>query len=361
MRVLIATPLYPPDIGGPATDAAALVTYLEQEGITPIVHDFKSVRRYSKIVRHLVFTYRLITQDKSVSCIIAFDTVSTGLPATIAAKIRRIPLIVRVPGDYAWEQGTQRFGVKDSMEVFQNSGYGLRVEMLRAAQKFVVRNAQLVIAPSDYFSGVISQWGVSESVLHRIYLGLPPNQEAANLKEVPEGRTLFSMGRFVPWKGFLELMELMVKLPEWQLIIAGDGPERPRVEKLAEKLGVSDHVIFLGAVSHEEVLGWLRNTDAFVYNTQWESFSFQVLEALTAGTSVITTRVGSLPELVTSGKEGILCEPNDTDCFQKAVESIVNDPEVWKARRAAAKEKASTFTLEDSARKFVTLVKKVCT
>jgi glycosyltransferase involved in cell wall biosynthesis len=295
------------------------------------------------------------------SCIVTFDTVSVGLPALLAARLRGIPLVARVPGDYAWEQGTQRYGVGDSMADFQIKKYGVRVELLRFVQRTVVQGARLVIAPSDYFAAVVRGWGVSHSALRRIYLGLPSTASVIMPSDAPDGRILFSMGRFVPWKGFPLLLKLLVALPSWHLVLAGDGPERKRLERMADEYGVQDRVTFLGTTGNAEVLGWLRRADAFVYNTQWESFSFQVLEALASGIPVITTRVGSLPELVEDGVEGVLCEPDDLQAFIQAVESITTERAQWENRRTAAMRKSQQFTIHASATQFVKELKNICT
>ncbi len=361
MRILISTPLYPPEIGGPATDAAALAEQLKKEGVEVVVHPFSAVRKYPRGIRHVLYTWGLFKMSRGASCIVSFDTVSVGLPALITSHLRGIPSIVRVPGDYAWEQGTQRYGVRDSMAEFQTKTYGTRVELLRGVQKLVVTKARLVVAPSDYFADVIAGWGVHKKRLKRIYLGLPANEQVEMPKEEKEAKILFSMGRFVPWKGFPMLIQLLSRMPGWRLVIAGDGPDAIRLEQYAAELKVDDRVTFLGAIPRAQVLGWLRHADAFVYNTHWESFSFQVLEALAAGVPVITTRVGSLPELVTDGVEGVLCEPNDIDAFQQALESIEADASMWQGRSSRAKEKAQRFTIDASAKEFAAEIKSLCT
>jgi len=359
MRILLATPLYPPDIGGPATDAAAVSAGLVREGIEPLVCSFASVRALPRIIRHLQYVLKLLSRSRGVSGIVAFDTVSVGIPAMLVATLRRIPLIVRVPGDYAWEQGVQRFSVTDTLDAFQSKRYGFRVEMLRAAQRLVTHNATLVLSPSNYFARVIEQWGIPQERIKRIYLGIPEDEVMANAPAL-EGKTFFSLGRFVPWKGFPLLLELLKRFPEWHLVLAGDGPDRSTLEEKASSLGVSNRIRFLGPIPHDEVMAWLARTDAFVYNTAWESFSFQVLEALSQGAAIVTTRVGSLPELVEDGVEGVLCEHDDLEAFVRAIKSIETEPALWNKRRAAAKQKAAKFSLSASASETANIIRTVC-
>lgn len=361
MKIVLATPLYPPEIGGPATDSASLANHLPALGMEAQVVPFREVRHLPKGFRHLVYGWRLYQAARSAAAIVAFDTVSVGLPSAIVALLARRRLIVRVPGDYAWEQGRQRFGVADSIDEFQKKRYGLRVELLRRIQRFVVKRAVLVVAPSDYFKRIVVGWGVQPSRVMRIYLGVDLGVSAEAPRDIPEGKTLFSAGRLVPWKGFSQLVELVPQLPEaWHLVIAGDGPMRGALEARATELGISSRVTFLGAVSHEAVLGWLKSTDAFVLNTSFESFSFQIVEAMASGIPVIATTAGNIPELITDGVEGVLCEPNDAEAFRHAIMSVTDEPGLWKDRTAAAKEKAATFSLPASAAAFTAAIQNLC-
>jgi len=359
-RLVIATPLYPPEIGGPATDAAGLVAHLSKRGTVSTVCPFSSCRWLPRGIRHFAYAYRLLRGAYGADGIIAFDTFSVGLPAVLVAWLLRVPLIVRVPGDYAWEQGRQRFGVTDTLEVFQYQRYGFWVELLRKCQRLVVRRAELVVVPSDFFKGIVSSWEVDSQRLVRIYLGLDLLEESKSPTVVPGGKIVFSVGRLVPWKGFSMLIALMPLLPEWHLVIAGDGPLRVSLQEEAHTSGVADRITFTGPLTHEEVLGWLARADAFALNTSFESFSFQVLEAMLSEIPVITTTAGSLPELVLNEEEGILCAPDDAVAFRNAIASVAVDSEKWQARVAAAKRKASFFSKEASLNAFVEAIQKIC-
>ena len=360
MRLVVATPLYPPEIGGPATDAAAIAAALAQKGNDVIVVPLSRTPHLPKGIRHLAYAYLLWKAARNARAIVAFDLVSIGVPAALVARFRGVPLIVRAPGDYAWEQGTQRFGVRDSIDAFQTKSYGIVVEFLRSAQRFAVKSAVLVIAPSDYFKDLMSGWGIAPERLIRIYLGINFSDQVQLPQSVPAGNVIFSLGRFVPWKGFSMLIRLLTSMPDWHLVIAGDGPLRGALEREARDLEVIERVTFTGALPRAEALGWYRSADAFVLNTSFESFSFQVLEAMESGTPIIATKIGSLPELVTDGVEGVLLTPDDASAFRAALESTQKEPHVWKNRTEAARRKAATFSIEASTDAFVKELERVC-
>src|SRR3989344_6965870 len=100
-KVLIATPLYPPEIGGPATYASVLEKELPKRGIEVEVLAFREVRSLPKIVRHGAYFLRCIAKGRDCDIIFAQDPVSVGLPALLASKFMRKRFIVKIVGDYA--------------------------------------------------------------------------------------------------------------------------------------------------------------------------------------------------------------------------------------------------------------------
>jgi glycosyltransferase involved in cell wall biosynthesis len=172
MRILICTGIYPPDIGGPATYSKLLVDELPKRGIEVKVLSFGSVRHLPKIIRHFVYFLKVLKLGRSTDIIFAQDPVSVGLPSLMAAKIIQKKFIIRVAGDYAWEQARQRFDVKDSIDEFQDKKYGSRVEFLRLIQKFTANHAHAIITPSIYFKNLVSGWLKNKNKVHAIYNGI---------------------------------------------------------------------------------------------------------------------------------------------------------------------------------------------
>lgn len=175
----------------------------------------------------------------------------------------------------------------------------------------------------------------------------------------PDRPFLVSIGRFVPWKGFEGLVRMLARIPEWSLVLVGDGPDRVRIETLAREQGVASRVRFTGDVPRAQVLGWLASADAFVLNSSFESFSYQVVEALAAGVPTIVTRIGSIPELISDGEEGVLVSPGDFDAIERALDSVQREPDTWKLRTAAGRKKAMRFSAERTAQAFADLIKSL--
>jgi glycosyltransferase involved in cell wall biosynthesis len=283
--------------------------------------------------------------------------VSVGVPALLAARILGKRFFVRVPGDYAWEQATQRFGVSDTIDEFQHKKYGWKTNSLRVLQTIVTKYADTVITPSEYFRKLVIGWGVSSTKVVTIYNGVNLTIEPFKGIVKPAPLTIVSAGRLVPWKGFATLIEVMAQLPNWHLVILGDGPERKVLQGRIDALGLSNRVELLGNVTREEVFAWCRAADVFVLNTSFESFSFQIVEAMAAGVPVITTNTGSLPELITDGKEGVLVNPDDVPALVSSIQSVVKERVGWQQKTSAAIKKSEQFSVEHTADRLSALLK----
>ena len=132
MRILIAADIFPPQPGGPATYVVTLANELTKIGddvkvvsLNPKADDnavmckaFHTAYK-SKILRYLSYFFLLLKHSKGADLIYAMGPVNAGFSALLVSKLRHKKLAVKVVGDYAWEQGVQRFGVKESIDEFQ--------------------------------------------------------------------------------------------------------------------------------------------------------------------------------------------------------------------------------------------------
>lgn len=359
MKILIATGLYPPEIGGPATYTALLDKGLPKRGFAVSVLPFRKFRWLPPILRHIAYFAICLTKAPQNDLIYAQDPVSVGLPSLLVAKLTGRKFWIRVAGDYAWEQSVQRFGVKDGIDDFQNRKYDWRTELLRKIQKWVVGKADVIITPSKYFQNLVSGWVKDPEKIKVIYNGIeldnPSSKKLINSK-THQLKTILSAGRLVPWKGFDVLVDIMKELPDWKLIIVGDGPEREKLESRIKNLELSGRIKLTGAVSRGELLELLGEASIFALNTSFESFSFQIVEAMNAGVPVIATDIGNLSEIIENGKDGILVEPNNRGEIIAAIKKLDKEKEFRKAIIKNARKKAQEFSIEKTIDNLVKLL-----
>ncbi|MBI2639338.1 MAG: glycosyltransferase family 4 protein [Candidatus Sungbacteria bacterium] len=359
INLLIATGIFPPDIGGPATYSKLLVDELPSRGFRVEVLSFGTVRYLPKVIRHFVYFLKLIARARRANIIFAQDPVSVGLPAAIAAKLLKKKFILKVVGDYAWEQYQQKAQNSGArfvnVDEFQNEKFDFITELRRRIQKFVARRAGKIIVPSEYLKRIVCCWGVEEDKIVVIYnaVDAPPEKitkDGARQELGLSGSIAVSVGRLVPWKGFSALIEsaavIRKNLPDFKLYIIGSGPDEEKLKLEIKKFGLGCVVFIAGSVPHEVVLKYLAAADVFVLNTAYEGFSHTILEAMAAGIPVITTPVGGNLEIVRDGENGILVSYNDNAGIVDAVRRFLGDSAFRDQLSAQARATASRFTKE---------------
>lgn len=354
--VLIATGIFPPDIGGPATYSKILLDELPKRRVLVRVLSFGSVRRWPKIIKHLVYFFKTLYIARDVNIVFAQDPVSVGLPSLIAAKILGKKFVLKIVGDYAWEQGMQRFGVNDLLDKFLDQKYCWQVEFLRKVQKFVANRASKIIVPSQYLKSVVLRWGVNEKKIFVIYNSFDETEFAISRKEAREkvnleGPALISAGRLVPWKGFEALIEIMPEISEQipgvKLIIIGDGPDRKKLEEKISDARQGHNIFLTGQISHNDSLTLLKAGDIFILNTAYEGLSHLILEAMQAELPIITTPVGGNKELIKDGENGVLIQYNDKEEIKKAIVDLWYLADVRNRLAQQAKKDIKRFAIEN--------------
>ncbi len=322
MRIVIATPLYPPEIGGPATYAKLLFEGLPSKGIEVELVKFSEVRYLPKLVRHYAYYRRMLKAARNADAVLALDPVSVGLPAMKAAQRIGRPFVVKIVGDYAWEQGQQRFGITQNLDEFvKTKNVPFQVRVFRWIQTRVARSATRVIVPSEYLKSVVTAWGIPGEKIEVIYNAVelsfalkPPKNQAPEF-------LIVSSGRMVPWKGFEALKRVVAKEASWRLFIASGLPRA-------------------------EALGYVQAADAFVLNSEYEGFSHALIEVMALGTPIIATSVGGNTELIEDGKNGLLIPPKDDEALYNALKHIQEDPIAARERAEAARASVKNFSHE---------------
>ena len=171
-----------------------------------------------------------------------------------------------------------------------------------------------------------------------------------------EPRTLMilAVGGLHPRKGFDVLLQALARMgvgQPWQLIIAGEGPERARLTALANDLGLAEQVRLLG--QREDVPDLQAAADLFVMPSLWEGLPLAVLEAMLAGTPVVASAVSGIPEAINPDEEqGLLVPPGDIDALAEAVKGLIVDKErrerVAAAGQVRAQNDFTTKTMIDT-------------
>jgi glycosyltransferase involved in cell wall biosynthesis len=137
---------------------------------------------------------------------------------------------------------------------------------------------------------------------------------------------LLTMARLDVQKGLDVLLRALAHVPEAQLVLAGDGPERAALEAQASALRLGDRVLFLG--HRTDVSELLAASDVFVLPSLYEGSSLAVLEAMAAMRPVVSTSIGGTEELIVHGESGLLVPPANPDALALALRRLLASPQL---------------------------------
>jgi glycosyltransferase involved in cell wall biosynthesis len=151
---------------------------------------------------------------------------------------------------------------------------------------------------------------------------------------------VLSVGRLRAPKDFLTLVRAVSQLEPGavRLRIAGDGPDRPQLVAEIERLGLADVIELLGTSG--DIGALLGAADVFVLASASEGLPMSVLEAMAAGTPVVASQVGGMPELVNDGETGVLVPPGDPAALAAALARLAADPALRGRFGAAGRRRA---------------------
>ena len=229
--------------------------------------------------------------------------------------------------------------------------FGLRGRLLESLKRRVLRSADAVTVNSSYTEAAARQLAPDAKSLVRIPMGVSTEpldaaalqraQELRSLHRRGAGPLLVFAGRLVDEKGVADLIEAVAEirreLPDVSAIVAGDGPERGGLEQLAGRLGIAGRIVFPGWIGTGELGAWLAAGDVFVGPSRrgsdgWvEAQGLTFLEAMVAGTPVIATRLGGVPDTVIHERTGLLVDERAPSQIAAAVCRLAADPGLARA------------------------------
>lgn len=232
---------------------------------------------------------------------------------------------------------------------------GLDRAYLRATQ-YSIENSDLVTAVSDYLADyTVKEMGVKREIrvipnavnLERFKPRSSPKlrQRYAHKDE----KLLIHVSNFRPVKRVEDAIATFAKVSEQigaRLLMIGDGPERHKAAELADDLGVSGRVSFLGSFPRIEDL--LSMTDLFLLPSTEESFGLAALEAMASGVPVVAAATGGIPEVVQDGVAGYLCEARDVDAMAKAALKLLTNEALHEKFSKAARARAESAFSESA-------------
>jgi glycosyltransferase involved in cell wall biosynthesis len=220
---------------------------------------------------------------------------------------------------------------------------------------------RLVAVGSEQKESIIKTFSIPKKRISTVWNGVEGQKKGmadSNLLEsLPKGKLILgSISTFIPQKGLDYLLDIAVvlkqKRKDFIVLIVGDGPLRPDLEKRCNQLNLSDTVFFLG---------WLKDApsrilplfDIFVQSSLWEAMSMVILESMAEGKPIVATEVGENRHVIEHGESGFLSQPGDTQTMAGHIELLLDNAETRNSMGLKARESfESNFTVDLMARRY---------
>ena len=360
MKVLVVSGIWPPDVGGPASHAPEVAEYLRGRG-----HDVEVVTTAPAAPAPQAYPVRWISRAQPVflrylrGALLVLRSArgkdivySTGMygRTRVGSLLARTPSVVKLTGDPAYERALRYGLTRLPIEDFQRAR-SPRIAWLKAVRDLTLCGPRRYVIPSASLGRFAGQWQLvrgNRIVVLPNPIAVPDVGDRDELRRRHgfEGPTLVFAGRLSLQKEVDVLLRAVDAFDGAALVIAGDGPERARLDVLVAELGLGDRVRFLGAQPRETVLELLAAADAEVLSSGWENFPHSLIEGLAVGTPVIATGVGGVREIVTDGENGLLVPPGDPEALAAAIRRFFADGALREQLRGAARGSVARFAPE---------------
>jgi len=344
MRVLVVSGIWPPDVGGPASHAPEVAAFLAEHGHEPRVlvsadrapapeaYPVDWIPRASPL-RHGRAVARIAALARRADVVY-----STGMigRAGAGALLARTPYVLKVAGDPAFERALRRGLTTSTLAGFQNERSPATVP-LRIVRDAIVGRAAHVVVPRPFLQELAQGWGAKHATVlpnPAPAISTMPARDALGSRFGMTGPTLVFAGRLVEAKA-LEVGIEAARTAGLPLLVAGDGPERARLEALG-------HARFLGPLPRRDVLDLFRAGDASLLSSKWENFPHGIVESLAAGTPVVATAVGGVREVVRDGENGLLVD--DPAALAGAIARLFSESGLLDRLRANAASSVAEYS-----------------
>ena len=368
MKILLTTPIFPPEIGGPAIYTREISGRLMKKGhqvrvvaftdAEPEVKDIAiipvrlSYGLLGSLRRQLRLFFTILRAAREVDLLYAQGAVVVGLCSLVVGRLLKKPVVVKFVGDVAWEQAVNAAKTNKFLEEFlpQPEG-GFYIKLIMRIQRFVFHHANKVITPSNYLKNILVKfYQVPASKIEVVYNAVELTEVKA-CDETYGQPMLITIGRLVSWKGIDELISLVPALAkryhDFRLVVVGEGPERDRLGQHCREIHAEPYVIFTGRLNHEKTLSLLKRANIFILNSRYEGLPHTVIEAMACRCPVVATGLEGTKEVVEDGRNGITVEPGNTQQLaEKLIFLLENEPTRQKMIAEAYKTVTGKFTWE---------------
>jgi len=325
-----------------------------------IPHGPNAAWRWVRFLATAWWIGRKVMRRRRIDLVMAAEPFAGGLVGIRLGRAARVPVVVHIQGDL--------------LDLPPALVGRVRARAMRWLTLRVARRATLVRCISR---GVVD--ACVEAGLDRTRLRLLPirvdlarfdptrtGAEGLRVRErlgvAPGALLIVSAGSLTIHKGYSVLLEAFARLrktmPGVNLVIAGEGPERSRLEADVDRLGLGNAARLPGWMMYADVPALLAASDVYAQPSFDEGIPRAVLEAMAMARPVIASRVGGLPELVREGTTGLLVPPGDPDALAAALARACGDRLLRERFGEAGREAAGEYEMGRAIQQYAELLEE---
>ncbi len=236
----------------------------------------------------------------------------------------------------------------------------LRMRFLKAISFWGLSGSELIIAGNQYLFDQLVSMGIESEKLIKVNMGI---NKVENFLEVPDPKstkTGIFVGRLSEEKNLELVIRILNKTEDgFKVVVAGDGPERARLAKLARDLGVEKKIKFLGQVSFSDLPNIFREGSFMLLPQKRGGFGLSVLESMAAGRPVIHSKIEGSEEIIKNGQNGFLVPLKEEDALVEAVNKLINDKKLLLKMSKNARATVSNYTWSSRAHILLSCYQKI--
>jgi len=278
----------------------------------------------------LPYLKKLIAEGYDFDAIDAHYFYPDGVAAAIIAKALKKPLVVTARGT----------------DINLIPQHALPKKMILWA----ARQAGQVITVCEALRAEMIRLSVDGEKIHTLRNGVdlhtfsPKDRSAIRMEMNLTQPTLLSVGHLIERKGHRLVIEAMRQLPDYQLLVVGNGEEKAALQTLVAKLNLNERVRFLGVLPHQQLTDVYNAADALVLASSREGWANVLLEAMACGTPVVATSIWGTPEVVRTPEAGVLVRQRTADSLVQGVNELFSNY----PKRQDTRKYAEQFSWDDT-------------
>jgi glycosyltransferase involved in cell wall biosynthesis len=332
-HIVLVGPL-PPPAGGMANQTRQLATLLKDEGcrvevvrsncaLPPLLERMRIVRALFRLIPYAIRLWRAMRRA-DLAHVMANSGWAWHLfaaPAIWIGALRGVPVVVNYRGG--------------SAEAF--------LERQIALVRPTLARAALLIVPSGYLHRIFSAHGISAMIVPNV-VDLGTFAPGAAARSDPHLLVTRNLERIYDIETAIRAFaRIVMDFPDARLTVAGAGPEREALERLARELGVDARLRFTGRLDNAELPSLYREATILLNPSRVDNMPNSLLEAMASGVPIVSTSVGGIPFLVEDGRTALLVPPGQPPAMAEAVLRLLREPELADRLRSEARCEVSRY------------------